>query len=159
MAYFLRLRIIHRVQDQMSSTKVSQLWYVMLQASRGEGRESGAVSIWYSPHSAELDVVYKEKFSDIHTSGEDHGETVGETSQLHRGRSRQQGCPVSRHCPQPPGGKRVKRGWGRLHSVPFALQPRCLSFHWICWMKRNPKCFLLHSSKSAWDWLFFPGAG
>ena len=25
-AYFLRLRIIHRVQDQMSSTKVSQLW-------------------------------------------------------------------------------------------------------------------------------------
>ena len=56
----------------------------MLQASRGEGRESGAVSTWYSPHSAELDVVYKEKVSDIHTRGEDLGETMGEMSQLHR---------------------------------------------------------------------------
>lgn len=41
MAYFLLLRIIQRVQDQISSTNVSQLWYVMLHASRKEGGENG----------------------------------------------------------------------------------------------------------------------
>lgn len=39
MAYFLRSRIIHNVQDQMSNTKVNQLWYVMLHALWKEERE------------------------------------------------------------------------------------------------------------------------
>lgn len=39
MAYFLRSRIIHNVQDQISNTKVNQLWYVMLHALWKEERD------------------------------------------------------------------------------------------------------------------------
>lgn len=58
MAYFLLLRIIQRVHDQINSTNVSQLWQVMLQACRAMGTKG---SCQHTTNSGEFKVLYTEK--------------------------------------------------------------------------------------------------